>query len=110
MQPRMIFRSISRLVSAPDRLRHRSQAELAAGLHRSFSLNFGDVQWKMVVVPEPAGLVSTGHERSSIVLIFGLLLSGGLTSFIWAMRRNARKVEMANDRFETGRICSSTRR
>ncbi len=74
----------------------RSQATFAAGLHRTFPLNFGDVQWKMVVASGPTGLMSSGHERSSIVLIFGLLLSGGLSSFVWAMRRNARKVEIAN--------------
>jgi diguanylate cyclase (GGDEF)-like protein len=71
----------------------KAQAELAGGLHRSFSLDFGDVPWKVVVVPEPASLWSTtGHGRSSIVLLCGLLLSAGLTSFVWAMRR-------ANERF-----------
>jgi PAS domain-containing protein len=70
----------------------RSQAVLAAGLHRSFALNFGDVQWTVVVTPEPVGLWSAGHGRSAIVLLCGLLLSGGLTSFVWAMRR-------ANDKF-----------
>jgi diguanylate cyclase (GGDEF)-like protein len=79
----------------------RSQATLAAGLHRTFPLNFGDVHWKMVVAPGPTGLMSSGHERSSIVLIFGLLLSGGLSSFVWAMRRNARKVEITNAALET---------
>ena len=78
----------------------RSQADLAAGLHRSFPINFGDVQWKMVVVPDPAGLMSIGHQRSSMALIFGLILSGALTSFIWAMRRSARKLETANTKLE----------
>jgi diguanylate cyclase (GGDEF)-like protein len=71
----------------------RSQAELSAGVHRSFPLNFGDVQWTMVATPESAGLWTGGHERSLIILLCGLLLSGGLTSFVWAMRR-------ANDKFE----------
>jgi diguanylate cyclase (GGDEF)-like protein len=79
----------------------KSQAILATGLHQSFPLNFGDVQWKMVVVQLPAGLMFGGHERSSIMLIFGLLLSGGLSSFVWAMRRYARKVETANAALET---------
>jgi diguanylate cyclase (GGDEF)-like protein/PAS domain S-box-containing protein len=78
----------------------QSQAQLATKLHRSFSLNFGDVPWRLVVAPEPAEFVSTIHQSSSIVLISGLLLSGGLTSFIWAMRRSANKLETANDRFE----------
>jgi diguanylate cyclase (GGDEF)-like protein len=78
----------------------KSQAKLAAGLHRSFPVNFGDVAWKVVVTPEPAGSMYVGHERSSILLICGLLLSGALTSLIRTMRRDARKLEVAHDRFE----------
>ena len=33
----------------------RSQSQLAAALHRSFSLDFGDVKWTMVVTPEASG-------------------------------------------------------
>jgi diguanylate cyclase (GGDEF)-like protein/PAS domain S-box-containing protein len=76
-----------------------SQAELAAGMHQSFALNFGDVPWTLIVTPEPGGLVSSGHDRSSIVLIAGLLLSGILISFMWASRRQAVKLEIANDKF-----------
>lgn len=77
-----------------------SQAALAAGLQRSFVLNFGDIPWKLVVAPEQAGLLTGGHGGSSIVLIGGLLLSGALTSLIWAMRRSARKLKVANDTSE----------
>ncbi len=79
----------------------RSQSQLDAGLHRSFPLDFGDVTWTMVVTPEPSGLMSAAHERSSIVLICGLLLSGAATWLLWSMRRHARDVEIANDRFAT---------
>ncbi len=78
----------------------KSQAKLATGLHRSFLVNFGDVPWKLVVTPESASFMYVGHERSSIVLICGLLLSGVLTLFIRSMRRDARKLEIAHDRFE----------
>jgi diguanylate cyclase (GGDEF)-like protein/PAS domain S-box-containing protein len=78
----------------------KSQAELAEGLNRSFPINFGDVAWKLVAVPESAGFMSTGHERSSLVLMSGLLLSGALTSLIWAMRRDADKLKTAKDKFE----------
>ncbi|HWO34883.1 MAG TPA: diguanylate cyclase [Candidatus Acidoferrum sp.] len=78
----------------------KSQAKLATGLQRSFPVNFGDVPWKLVVTPESASFMHVGHERSSIVLICGLLLSGVLTLFIRAMRRDARKLEIAHDRFE----------
>lgn len=77
-----------------------SQAELAAGMHRSFPLKFGDVQWTLVVTPETANLMSTGHTLSSILLICGLLLSAGLTAFFWTTRRYARDVERAKSTLE----------
>jgi diguanylate cyclase (GGDEF)-like protein len=71
----------------------QTQADLVGGLHRSFSLDIGRIAWKIVLVPEPVMQSSTiGHGQSSIVLLCGLLLSAGLTSFVWAMRR-------VNDRF-----------
>jgi len=76
----------------------KSQAQLSAGLHESFPLNFGDVQWQLVVAPEPAATVYGGHQRSSILLLCGLLISLAFTSRIWMMRRYGYKLEMANDR------------
>jgi diguanylate cyclase (GGDEF)-like protein len=77
----------------------RSQAELAAEQNESFPINFGDVRWTMVVVPEGTGLISAGGERAFLLLICGLLLSGGLTSFVWAMRRANGKFEKKNFQF-----------
>jgi diguanylate cyclase (GGDEF)-like protein len=82
----------------------RSQSQLAAGLHRSFPVNLGDVHWILVAAPEVSSLASTGRERSTIVLICGLLLSGGLTWSIWGMRRHAHNIEVANKKFETQNI------
>jgi diguanylate cyclase (GGDEF)-like protein len=90
--------SMSRLDLRP--IAPMSQEELVAGPHRSLPLRFGDVEWTLVVTPEPTPLWSIGHERSWIVLICGLALSGGLTAFVWAMRRYAREIEAVNDRFE----------
>jgi diguanylate cyclase (GGDEF)-like protein/PAS domain S-box-containing protein len=75
----------------------RSQAELAAGSHRSFPLNIGDIQWTLFVTPETVNLGSSGHALSSILLICGLLLSVGLTVFFRTARRYARSVEMAKN-------------
>ncbi len=36
----------------------KTQSELAAEVHQSFPLNFGDVQWKLVVTPEATVLTS----------------------------------------------------
>jgi diguanylate cyclase (GGDEF)-like protein len=82
----------------------KSQSQLAAGLHRTFTLAFGDVNWTMVISPEASSIISNAHKGSSIVLICGLLLSAGLTWSVWGMRRHARNVEMANEKFETQNI------
>jgi len=76
----------------------KSQSELAAGLREVFSINFGDVTWTLVVTPEPTGLAFSGHSSSATVLICGLLLSAGLTAFVWASRRHARNLEVANEK------------
>src|ERR1700722_2433559 len=82
----------------------RSQTDLAAGLHRSFPLNFGDVRWTIVVTPEQTDLIRVKHERSSIVLICGLLLSGVLTSLIWTVRRHSHKLQLTNDELQQQKI------
>jgi diguanylate cyclase (GGDEF)-like protein/PAS domain S-box-containing protein len=74
----------------------KSQTDLAGELHRTLPLNFGDVQWTIVITPQPTDL-SVKHQRSSIILICGLLLSGIVTAFIWTVRRNAHRLQMAND-------------
>ena len=80
------------------------QTALAAELHRTFHLNFGDVQWTMVVTPGQAGLISIKYPRSSIVLICGLLLSGILTSFIWVVRRDSHKLQLTNGQLRQQKI------
>jgi diguanylate cyclase (GGDEF)-like protein len=85
-------------------IKARSQSQLMGRLRRSFLLNFGDVEWTMVVTPSAPGQIFAGHERSSIVLICGLLLSGAATWLLWSMRRHAQDIEIAKDRFATQNI------
>ena len=82
----------------------KSQTGLAAELYRSFPLKFGDIQWTMVVAPEAAGFMSATHQQSWLVLITGLLLSGGLTSFIWAMHNNARNLQISHEKLSNREI------
>jgi diguanylate cyclase (GGDEF)-like protein len=82
----------------------QTQSQLSAGLHRTFPLHFGDVKWTLVVTPEVPDLLLAGHKSSTVVLICGLLLSAGLTWSVWGMRRHARNIEMANEKFETQNI------
>jgi diguanylate cyclase (GGDEF)-like protein len=88
--------SISRRDGRP--VEAKSQAELMRRLHWVFPLNFGDLQWTLVVVPDPSASVASAGPW--IVLVCGLLLTGTLTSFLWAMRRDARRLTAANERFE----------
>ena len=78
----------------------RSRAAVTAGMYRPFLIKLGDVRWTLVVTPERTGLTSSGHERSWTVLLFGLLFSAGLTIFVWRSRRDARRLERQNLRFD----------
>jgi diguanylate cyclase (GGDEF)-like protein/PAS domain S-box-containing protein len=82
----------------------RSQKDLVGGLHRSSTLNFGDIRWPMVVTPEPAYWRSINHERSSVVLMGGLLLSGIVVTLMWVVRRNSQKLHLTNDQLRHGKI------
>jgi diguanylate cyclase (GGDEF)-like protein len=81
-------------------IKARSQAELAAGLHQSYPIKFGDIRWTLVVTPEPTGVMSFQHKGSWIALLCGLLLSAAATSFIWVSGRHAGKIESRNLRFD----------
>ncbi len=78
----------------------KSQAKLAEGLHLSESLAFGDTPWTLVVTPGRAVFLLDGHERSTIMLICGLLLSAALAAFVWTLRRHARDLEIAHARVQ----------
>ena len=90
-----------------DMIEARSRTELAAGPGRTFPLNFGDVQWTVVIVLQQAAL-AVAHRRSSIILACGLLLSGFLTSFLWAARRNADRLELTNNELQRQKILLDT--
>jgi diguanylate cyclase (GGDEF)-like protein len=88
--------STSRFDAGP--IEARPQAALAKELHRSQLLNFGDVQWTVVAAPDP--LAPRDYGRSLVALICGLLLGGILTTVVWALRRDARRLAAANCRYE----------
>ncbi len=52
------------------------------------------------VTPERSGFIADGHWLSWIVLIFGLLLSGGMAFIIQASGRHARDLEIKNLQFD----------
>ena len=75
----------------------KSQATLAAALHRSFVINVGNAHWAFIVAPDPVGPISTEHPRSRIVLTGGLLLSAALVAYMWMTRRYADRLKAANE-------------
>jgi diguanylate cyclase (GGDEF)-like protein/PAS domain S-box-containing protein len=86
----------------------KSQADLAAGLHRSYPLNLGDVPWTMVFTRQLTNANSIRHERSLILLIGGLLLTASLTSFIWAVRRGSQRAQLAAEQSRQQKIVLDT--
>jgi len=85
----------SRLDTGTDRGEIAGRA--GQGTAPFLALNFGDVQWMLVAVPEQ--VASAAYASSTVALISGLLLSVTLASFIWAMRRDARNLGMINDKY-----------
>jgi diguanylate cyclase (GGDEF)-like protein len=82
----------------------RSQSELEKGLHRTVPLDIGDVQWTLVLTLQDPGLISRRHQRSSILLVCGLLLSVILTAFLWNARRNSQLLQHVNDKLQDQKI------
>jgi diguanylate cyclase (GGDEF)-like protein len=100
------FYFTSHLGSGP--IEAKSQSDLAAVLHRTFPLNFGDVQWTLVLTLQDADLLSKRRQRSSILLICGLLLSGILITFIWSTRRSSQLLRQANSKLHDQKIALDT--
>jgi diguanylate cyclase len=78
-----IFAHGSRLRTTP--LAPIQRAAAAAGLEYSRDLMADGQPWLTVVTrPMPDGPLTVQHHRTRIVLIFGLILTGALVSYLWA--------------------------
>src|ERR1700730_1758884 len=71
-----------------------AQAVLMAGTHWSGELRAGDGRWALVAVPNSSGKFGIGHDRSWIILIAGLLVSGVIVAYLWASGSYASRVEV----------------
>lgn len=76
-----------------------SQADIGAGMHLNFPLQLGDVRWTLMVTPEHGGVFSAGHENSRLLLLSGLLLTAGFTTFLWVSRQYANDLSVTNGKF-----------
>ena len=93
-----VYVHASRLHRHPAR--QLSQAALAAaGLHWPRDLLADGQQWlTMDVVPMPGGPMTVTHDRAWIVLIFGLILTVAVVTYIRATRSHASRMMRVNKR------------
>ena len=70
---------------------------LMTGPHWTRNLMAGNDPWMtMVAVPSPGGPLMSRHDRAWIVLIFGLIISGGASAYLGASGRNTLRLVVAN--------------
>jgi CHASE1-domain containing sensor protein len=87
----------SRLRNVP--LQPKPQAALGAEPLWSRNLIAGNTPWMtMVAVPLPDGPLTTRHDRAWIVLIFGLIITGGVVICLCALTRHTHHLRRANRR------------
>jgi len=71
-------------------------ASLMSGLHWSRTLRVGDIHWTYVAAPVSGGPGRVSRLASWIVMVSSLMVTVAVTAYIWASRRNAKRLEAAN--------------
>jgi diguanylate cyclase (GGDEF)-like protein len=92
----------------PGPIQAKSQSELARVLHRTFPLALGDVQWTMALTLQDRDLISTWHQRSTLLLVCALLLSAALTGLLWSTRRGSQLLQRAHNKLNRQKIALDT--
>ena len=64
----------------------------------SGALRIGDANWKVLAVPTPGGRLTARYDRAMIVLTAGLIITMFVVVYLVLASRNARQVELANQR------------
>jgi diguanylate cyclase (GGDEF)-like protein len=81
-------------------LQPESRGSLAAGLHLSRDITADGQPWlTMEMVPMPDGPLAVQHDRSWILLIFGLTITGIIVAYIRSSRSHASRIMRVNRRF-----------
>jgi diguanylate cyclase (GGDEF)-like protein len=71
-------------------LQPTTRGSLAAGLHLSRDITADGQPWlTMEMVPMPDGPLAVQHDRSWIILIFGLIITGAVVTYIQSSRSHA---------------------
>jgi diguanylate cyclase (GGDEF)-like protein len=80
-------------------LQPANRGSLAAGLHLSRDITADGQPWlTMEMVPMPNGPLAVQHDRSWIVLIFGLIITGAVVTYIQSSRRHAFRMMRVNQK------------
>jgi diguanylate cyclase len=86
------------------------RASLTTELQWSRNLTAGGEHWMtLVAVPAPGGPLMGRHDRAWIVLIFGLIISGGVSAYLGASGRHTLRLMQANQKvFELAHLDALT--
>jgi diguanylate cyclase (GGDEF)-like protein len=80
-------------------LQPANRGSLAAGLHLSRHITADGQSWlTMEMVPMPDGPLVVQHDRSWIVLIFGLIITGAAVTYIQSSRSHAFRMMRVNQK------------
>jgi diguanylate cyclase len=80
-------------------LQPTNRGSLAAGLHLSRDITADGQPWlTMEMVPMPDGPLAVQHDRSWIVLIFGLIITGAVVTYIQSSRSHAVRMMRVNQK------------
>ena len=93
--PIYVYRSRTR----PGAPQSANRGSLAAGLHLSRDLTAEGQPWlTMEMVPIPGGPLVAHHDRAWILLVFGLVLTGIIVTYIRSSRRHAFRMMRVNQK------------
>jgi diguanylate cyclase len=83
----------------PTALQPTNRGSLAAGLHLTRDLLADGQSWlTMEMVPTPGGPLVVYHDRTWIVLIFGLIITGAVVNYIRSSRSHAFRMMRVNQK------------
>lgn len=91
---------LSRYIRSDDAARSPEKVRrslLTAGTHRTQDILANGKPWLTVVaVPTPGGVLETTYSRTWVVLIAGLMLTGGVATYLWSVARHTLHLRKAN--------------
>ncbi len=101
------YRDVPDFSSAPQT--PQAIEAFATGTRWSGVLRIGDADWQVLAVPAAGGRLTARHDRALMMLTAGLIITVLVVVYLVLVSRNARHVELANQRvLELARIDALT--